>query len=261
MSFIKNLKYLFFITLSAQSICSTAQSNNYNDSVYSIMMHKCEEFVENYKPTYITKKGDTLVTARYTMPPSDINTFIFNCIKKNDFKPLKFSAIIFLLQNYEFMNAMKEDYPLNVEPEFDYKKNGFIQMMRIAMYGNKAMNTPCGPTYSNEVCKWIKVNKNKIYDSSFITNTFSKLTYHTKSITNRNCNNPGISIGTGTLIGNPIFEEDRLKVKIDSTGNEYKIMAKGKGVPGIYYIKLHFVTKDEKDEHNIVIQVICSRCH
>jgi len=145
-----------------------AQANN--DS-FEQMMTKCDNFVNNYKPTYIFGR-DTFVVSRFTIPPNEINKFLFDCIKNKDFRPLKYSCVIVIKQNTEYSKVNKEDQILD---DTSYVNNGFLELLRTKM--NVPLDNSGGYMtlwFSGEIYKWINDNKNKIDDFEYIDNYLKK---------------------------------------------------------------------------------------
>lgn len=131
---------------------------------YAKMLLKCEKFVTNYKPTYVIGE-DSLVVSRFTLPPVDINNFLFDCIKNADFSPLKYSCVIVIKQNQEYFKINHMDYLLD-EPS--YAKNGFLELLRIKMGLPNSEQDYIAPMFTGDICKWIHDNKKEIYDYQYI---------------------------------------------------------------------------------------------
>jgi hypothetical protein len=135
-------------------------SNNFFE-----MMIVCDSFVKQYHPTYILG-SDTMEVSRFTMPPDSINKFLFACIKNHDFRPLKFSAVIFFKQHYEYWKVNRFDYLLG---DGEYENNGIVEIMRKAMEIKDDESAFYDfPNNTGEVCKWIQQNKYKIKDYAYV---------------------------------------------------------------------------------------------
>ncbi len=148
-----------FLILSTWTI--SAQSNN---EPFDKMMLKCQRFVDNYKPTYIIER-DTLVVSRFTLPPTDVNEFLFECIKKNDFRPLKYSCVIVMKQNQEYSRVNHMDYILD-DPS--YAQNGFIELLRLRMGIPQNEIDYMAPMFTGDICRWIRDHKREIFDHQYI---------------------------------------------------------------------------------------------
>ena len=112
-------KLLILIILALNVSRILAQTN---DESFDEMMLKCQSFAENYQPSYVIG-SDTLVVSRFTLPPNDINRFLFDCINKADFRPLTYSCVIVMKQNQEYNSVNHMDYLL-ADPA--YAKNVFL---------------------------------------------------------------------------------------------------------------------------------------
>lgn len=160
-------KLILLIVLILNSCVILAQNDNES---FDKMMHKCQAFVDNYKPTYVIGT-DTLVVSRFTLPPDDLNKFLFDCIKKGDFRPLKYSCVIVMNQSQEYSNVNHEDYLLD-EPS--YAKNGFLELLRTKMGLPKNEQDYIAPMFTGDLCKWIHDNKSVIYDYQYIDKFLKK---------------------------------------------------------------------------------------
>jgi hypothetical protein len=132
--------------------------------LFDSMMNKCNEFCKMYSPTYILD-GDTLVVSRIRMPSSDINQFLFECIKKKDFRPLKYAVVIIMKQNYEYLKKDHEDYLLD---NINYSHNGFVEMIRCFLKLNKSDDEYLAPMFTGELCKLIYKKRHKIIDFKYV---------------------------------------------------------------------------------------------
>ena len=136
------------------------------------MMLKCEEFSKSYKPTYVIGR-DTLIVSRFTQPPEDINSFLFNCIRNNDFRPLKYCCMIIIKQNLEYYKVNHDDYMLL--DEWRYSKNGFLELIRIKMgIPLDTVTMTYIPFYTGEICTWIHEHKKEIIDYDDIARYLEK---------------------------------------------------------------------------------------
>ncbi len=157
--------YKIFVVL--LFICNMGLAQKTTDSVFTGMMGLCKNFADSYLPTYVTPAGDSLIVSMISTPTADINTFLFDCIKAKNFKPLKFSAVVLIKQHNEYINVNHQDYNLD---DSTYAKNGFVEMLRVAMglgrskdgIGNiEQLNT-------GDVYDWIKKNPKKFDDYAYV---------------------------------------------------------------------------------------------
>ncbi len=144
-------------------ICNVAVAQKSGDD--NAMMDKCKSYVESYKPAYISGT-DTLVVSMIPMPPADINKFLFDCIKKGNFKPLKFSCVIFIKQRDEYMKVNHKDYTLN---DTSYAHNGFVMLLVTA-----ANIDDVGLALTADVCEWITKNAKHIDDYDYVKQFIKK---------------------------------------------------------------------------------------
>lgn len=160
-------KLILSIILILNSCMILAQNDNES---FDKIMNKCQDFVDNYKPTYVIG-ADTLVVSRFTMPPDNLNKFLFDCIKKGDYRPLKYSCVIVMKQNMEYSKVNHMDYLLD-EPS--YAQNGFLELLRTKMGLTNNGQDYIAPMFTGDICKWIHDNKRVIYDYQYIDRFLKK---------------------------------------------------------------------------------------
>jgi hypothetical protein len=135
----------------------------------SKMMKMCENYVLSYKPLYIVD-NDTLIVARFNKVPDSINSFLLECAKSNDLRPLKYSLALIVRHNVEYLYMNKSDYIIG--DGLLIENNGFIVLLRKAMgIGNinDSINTiNYFQFYTGDVCLWMNKHKKSIVDFEFI---------------------------------------------------------------------------------------------
>lgn len=162
------LVHLKVISLLSLFSCSSMYKTENTKEDDLIMMRACEEYITSYTPLYIVDE-DTLAVARFNIVPDSINKYLIDCARKNDFKPLKYSAALIIRQHQEYLKVNDREYMLM---EALTQKNGFIVLIRQAMkIGNiddEFTNMDYFPIFSGDACKWINDNKGIIDDYKFV---------------------------------------------------------------------------------------------
>jgi hypothetical protein len=162
----RSIGYLVFVLLLFVGQMAIGQKHKIDDTTFTRMMDRCKTFVENYKPTYINGE-DTLAVSMITMPPDDINKFLFDCIENKNFKPLKYSAVIFIKQRKEYDSINHQDYELE---DSTYAMNGFVEMIKVKMGFGHADNKMGNMVrlYTGDVCEWVWDNTRRIDDFDYV---------------------------------------------------------------------------------------------
>jgi hypothetical protein len=155
-----------FVLLLFVGQMAVGQKHKIDDTTFTRMMDRCKSFVANYKPAYING-SDTLIVSMIAMPPDDINKFLFECIENKNFKPLKYSAVVFMKQHKEYDSVNHQDYELE---DTAYVENGFVEMMKVAMGFGHAENKIGNMVhvYTGDVCQWVWDNPKKIDDFEYV---------------------------------------------------------------------------------------------
>jgi len=161
---LKTISLFIFILL----LCSSQYKNPPKKDYDSIMMDACKQYIINYTPLYVID-GDTTIVARFNTVPDSINSYLIDCAKHNNLKPLKYSAALIIRQHQEYLEQNNQEYMLM---DALIQENGFIILLRQAMgIGNvddEFTSMDYFPLFSGEVCGWINDNKKIIDDYKFI---------------------------------------------------------------------------------------------
>ena len=153
---------LFFLFIIVFFIIS-CNSNRHviMDARYKKMNILCDSFVFHYEPTKILGK-DTLVAPYLTNPPDSLNNFLLKCAENKDFRFLKYAVVIFLKQSSYYYTHQHQDYEIFA---VTIGKNGFVELMRIAM---GVQDKRFEPYFFSNVLIWEKNNKRKINDFKYV---------------------------------------------------------------------------------------------
>lgn len=167
-------KYLILLVMLYFTSCK-AQQVKYTKSDYEKYMLACDNYVKNYK-AYSDSISDTtfIYSPRILMPPDSINKFLFYCIAKKDYSPLKYAIVIVVKQGVEHDKRNIDDVHLGTLAGCE---NGFVEMIKINMgiprywYDKKYKEEgkQCWfPRYFRDVVLWAEKNKKKIKDYEYI---------------------------------------------------------------------------------------------
>ena len=141
--------------------------NSYSqiDTSFDVMMNKCKQFAETYKPYY---PGNDSFISYFRMPPDDIDSFLFKCLRNNNFEPLKYSAVIIFKQQIEYSEHNNTDFVLD---NSSYRYNGFLEMIRVFMKREIFPGAYMAPLFTQDVSLWIIKNRNQIKDFDYVKRT------------------------------------------------------------------------------------------
>ncbi|MGP8216884.1 MAG: hypothetical protein ACLQQ4_15060 [Bacteroidia bacterium] len=255
------MKYLFgikrnllFVFLFGIGGCNyiVAQKRIEKDTAFSLMMEKCAQFVNNYKPTHIDK-GDTLDISTFTTPPDDINKFLFDCIKRKDYRPLKYSVVIFLFQGWDaYLNLKGGDVPVVYD---EFPDNGFVQLMKsfLCKFDSVFISGPGMPlAYTNH---FLDLHKDSISDYKFVKMALSNLISYTDTLSLGMCQERTMTFKQVKINSTPVYDSIGLKIRIHNDMNSYKLTIDSKCISGNFFIKMKEILPGEKKEKLRIILV------
>jgi len=153
-------KYIFTAIVLLAINCTCFAQKHGTDTNFAANMADLQDFTDSYQPTYL-RGTDTLVVSMIAMPPEYLNKFLFDCIKKRNYKPLKYAAAVFVKQHNEYMKVNHQDYKLE---DSAYIKNGFVELMRAGMGlgRNESGVDNIEELTTGDVCGWIDDHAKKI---------------------------------------------------------------------------------------------------
>lgn len=154
-----SIKYFFFLCFIFSTMLLTSQ-----EDTSSKQMVKMKYFAEHYKPTYIVG-SDTLVVSVFTPLSDDLNKFLFKCIEKNNFYPLKYCVLILRKQREEYQRKNKEDYMLS-NP--NYSNIAYLEMIRVFLKLERDKEVYLEPNFTGDLCRMVDLKKDKVEDYNYI---------------------------------------------------------------------------------------------